>query len=129
TCGAQVLGYILQFDAKTKGIEQIAIVAVKDVFVLKCVPPLMIYDDRNKNYDLCASFRMTAFIGLIFDASPILGDVHCKRYVILANGDKVETVAVEDVPSKMTVTDAKTILAQIQGIKKLKQRRIRGMCK
>jgi peroxiredoxin len=33
--------------------------------------------------------------------------------VIVANGNKVETIAVEDVPSQLTITDAKTILAQL----------------
>ncbi|KAJ7148193.1 hypothetical protein C8R43DRAFT_1194975 [Mycena crocata] len=52
-------------------------------------------------------------LGLVFDATSILGGVRSKRFVIVANGDKVETIAVEQVPSELTVTDAKTILAQL----------------
>ncbi|KAJ7172757.1 Redoxin [Mycena filopes] len=114
TCHAQVPGYISQFDAfKAKGIEQISIVAVNDVFVLKAwkenlapggTPVRFISDDAS---------AFSSALGLTFDASPLLGNVRSKRYVIVANGDKVETVAVEQVPSQLTVTDAKTILAQL----------------
>jgi 2-Cys peroxiredoxin 5 len=33
--------------------------------------------------------------------------------VIVANGNKVETIAVEEVPSELTVTKAETILAHL----------------
>jgi len=114
TCHAQVPGYISQLDAfKAKGIEQIAIVAVNDVFVMKAwkenlapggTPVRFISDDGG---------AFATALGLAFDASPVLGGVRSKRYVIIANGDKVETVAVEQIPSQLTVTDAKTILAQL----------------
>ncbi|KAJ7475201.1 Redoxin [Mycena galericulata] len=114
TCHAQVPGYISQFDAfKAKGIEQIAVVAVNDVFVLKAWKENLAPDGTAVRFISDDGGAFSTALGLIFDASPLLGGVRSKRYVIVANGDKVETVAVEDVPSKLTITDAKTILAQI----------------
>ncbi|KAJ6510416.1 Redoxin [Mycena sanguinolenta] len=114
TCHAQVPGYISQFEAfKAKGIEQIAVVAVNDVFVLKAwkenlapqgTPVRFIADDAG---------ALASALGLAFDASPLLGNVRAKRFVIVAKGKTVETVAVEEIPSQLTVTDAKTILAQL----------------
>ncbi|KAJ7730880.1 Redoxin [Mycena maculata] len=114
TCHAQVPGYINQLDAfKAKGVEQIAIVAVNDVFVLKAWKENLAPSGTAVRFISDDSGAFTTALGLLFDATPVLGGVRSKRYVIIANGDKVETVAVEQVPSQLTVTDAKTILAQI----------------
>ncbi|CAK5263247.1 unnamed protein product [Mycena citricolor] len=112
TCNGQIPGYISRFDAfKAKGIEQISVVAVNDVFVLKAwkqslapegTPVRFIADDQG---------AFSAALGLLFDASPVLGGARSKRYVIVANGDKVETVAVEEVAGQLTVTEASKILA------------------
>jgi len=114
TCHAQIPGYISQFDAfKDKGIEQIAVVAVNDVFVLKAWKENLAPGGTPVRFISDDSGAFTTALGLIFDATPVLGGVRSKRYVIIAKGDKVETIAVEEVPSKLTVTEAKTILAQL----------------
>ncbi|KAJ7139045.1 Redoxin-domain-containing protein [Mycena epipterygia] len=114
TCQVQMPDYIAQADAfKAKGIEQITVVAVNDVFVVKAwkeslapggTPVRFISDDNG---------AFTAALGLLFDATSILGGVRSQRYVIIANGDTVETVIVEPVSTQLTITDAKTILAQL----------------
>jgi len=114
TCHAQIPGYISQFDAfKAKGIEQIAVIAVNDVFVLKAWKENLAPGGTPVRFISDDSGAFTTALGLLFDATPVLGGIRSKRYVIIANGNKVETVAIEEVPSKLTVTDAKTILAQL----------------
>ncbi|KAJ7641366.1 Redoxin [Roridomyces roridus] len=114
TCHAQVPGYISQFDAfKAKGIEQIAIVAVNDVFVTKAWKENLAPGGTPVRFIADDSGAFSTAIGLIFDASPLLGHPRSKRYVIVANGDKVETIAIEQVPSELTVTKADVILAQL----------------
>ncbi|KAK0234802.1 hypothetical protein EDD85DRAFT_845411 [Armillaria nabsnona] len=51
--------------------------------------------------------------GLIFDATPLLGGPRSKRYVMIVKNHEVASVAVEEDPGKVTITDAKTILAQL----------------
>ncbi|KAJ7629381.1 Redoxin [Mycena polygramma] len=114
TCHAQIPGYISQYDAfKAKGIEQIAVVAVNDVFVLKAWKENLAPEGTPVRFIADDSGSFTTNLGLLFDATPLLGNPRSKRYVIIANGNKVETIAVEEVPSQLTVTDAKTILAQL----------------
>ncbi|KAJ7159843.1 Redoxin [Mycena crocata] len=114
TCHAQIPGYISQLDAfKERGIEQIAVVAVNDVFVLKAWKENLAPSGTAVRFISDDSGAFASALGLVFDATPILGGVRSKRFVIVANGDKVETIAVEQVPSELTVTDAKTILAQL----------------
>ncbi|KAJ7046500.1 Redoxin [Mycena alexandri] len=114
TCHAQVPGYISQFEAfKAKGIQQISIVAVNDVFVLKAWKENLAPEGTPVRFISDDAGAFTTALGLGFDASPLLGGVRSKRYVIIANGDKIETIAVEQIPSQLTVTDAKTILAQL----------------
>ncbi|KAJ7752149.1 Redoxin [Mycena metata] len=114
TCHAQVPGYISQFEAfKAKGIQQISIVAMNDVFVLKAWKENLAPEGTPVRFISDDAGAFTTALGLGFDASPLLGGVRSKRYVIIANGDKIETIAIEEVPSQLTVTDAKTILAQL----------------
>ncbi|KAJ7902693.1 Redoxin [Mycena olivaceomarginata] len=118
TCHAQVPGYISQFEAfRAKGIEQIAVVAVNDVFVLKAwkenLAPGGLPDAERFKFISDDSGAFSAALGLLFDATPLLGNPRSKRYVIVANGNKVETIAVEEVPSELTVTKAETILAHL----------------
>jgi len=50
-------------------------------------------------------------LGLVFDASPILGAPRAKRFVIIAEGGKVEKVIVEEDPTQLTVTEAQAVLS------------------
>ncbi|KAF8170715.1 Redoxin [Mycena galopus ATCC 62051] len=114
TCHAQIPGYISQFDAfKAKGIEQIAVVSVNDVFVLKAWKENLAPEGTPVRFISDDAGAFSTALGLLFDASPLLGNPRSKRYVIVANGQTVETVAVEEIPSQLTVTEAKTILAQL----------------
>ncbi|KAJ7074514.1 Redoxin [Mycena amicta] len=114
TCSRQVPGYIEQFETfKERGIEQIAVVSVNDVFVLQAWKEKLAPNGTPVRFLADDTGAFAKAVGLLFDATPLLGGVRSKRYVIIAKGDEVETVAVEEVPSQLTVTDAKTILAQL----------------
>ncbi|KAI5823512.1 Redoxin-domain-containing protein [Schizophyllum commune Tattone D] len=116
TCHAQVPGYIENFERfKEKGVDEIYIVAVNDAFTVKAwednlkgdkpSPVKFIADDQG---------LWTASVGLLFDATPLLGGPRSKRYVIITTKEgTVESVIVEQNPGELTITDAKTVLANL----------------
>lgn len=113
-CHGQVQGYIAQADAfAAKGVEQISVVAVNDVFVLKAWKENLAPGGTGVRFVADDNAAFSTALGLVFDASPLLGSVRSKRYAIVANGEKVETIAVEEEAGQLTVSDAKTILAQL----------------
>ncbi|KAI4518699.1 Redoxin, partial [Schizophyllum commune Loenen D] len=80
TCHAQVPGYIENFERfKEKGVDEIYIVAVNDAFTVKAwednlkgdkpSPVKFIADDQG---------LWTASVGLLFDATPLLGGPRSK---------------------------------------------------
>ncbi|KAK0502554.1 Redoxin, partial [Armillaria luteobubalina] len=110
TCSAQMPGYIDNYEAfKFKGVTGVYVVAVNDQFMMKyadwysaAIPFLA--DDQGE---------FVGATGLIFDATPLLGGPRSKRYVMIVKDQEVTSVAVREDPSKVTITDAKTILAQL----------------
>ncbi|KAI0268560.1 Redoxin-domain-containing protein [Russula aff. rugulosa BPL654] len=112
TCHSQAPGYIEKHDEfKAKGINEIHIITVNDVFVTKAwkeklapngTPVRFISDDQ-------ASF--VSELGLVLDASPAFGAPRAKRFVVIANDDTIETVIVEENASELTVTEASRVLA------------------
>ncbi|KAF7293198.1 Peroxiredoxin [Mycena chlorophos] len=114
TCSAQIPGYISQYEAfKERGIEQIAVVAVNDVFVLQAWKENLAPEGTPIRFISDDAGAFSKSLGLQFDATPLLGSVRSKRFVIIAKGDEVEKVEVENVPSELTVTSAKSILEQL----------------
>ncbi|KAH9946572.1 Redoxin [Amylocystis lapponica] len=111
TCSAQVPGYINAFEQfKAKGVKNVYVVAVNDVFVMKAwkeklapsgTPVHFVADDKG---------AFTGALGLIFDASPMLGAPRAKRFVVVTEGSQVTHVAVEPVPSGLTICAAEKIL-------------------
>ncbi|CAL1702402.1 unnamed protein product [Somion occarium] len=111
TCSAQIPGYIKNYEQfKEKGIKDIYVLAVNDVFVLKAwkeslapngTPIRFISDDRG-------AFAGTH--GLLFDATHLLGGPRAKRFVLVTEDTKITHVAIEAVPSELTITAAEKIL-------------------
>ncbi|KAI0075025.1 Redoxin [Panus rudis PR-1116 ss-1] len=111
TCSAQIPGYIKAYEQfKEKGVKDIYVVAVNDVFVLKAwkdqlapggTPIRFIADDKG---------AFVGSLGLLFDATPLLGGPRSKRFVLVTEGDEITHVAVEAVPSELTITAAEKIL-------------------
>ncbi|THU98543.1 Redoxin, partial [Dendrothele bispora CBS 962.96] len=115
TCSnSHVPGYLQNYEKfKAKGINEIFVVAVNDVFVMKAwkeklaptgTPVRFIADDKGS---------LVSSLGLLFDASNFFGAPRAKRFVLYTEGDKVQMVAVEEVPGEVKVTGAETILAQL----------------
>ncbi|GLB43049.1 putative redoxin [Lyophyllum shimeji] len=114
TCHAQVPGYIERYDQfKAKGVNEIYVVAVNDVFVTKAWKENLAPTGSKVRFIADDTAAFSKSLGLAFDATPVLGGHRSKRYVIVTDGDKVESIAVEEDPSKLTVTAADTILAQL----------------
>ncbi|KAH9840756.1 Redoxin [Rhodofomes roseus] len=111
TCSAQIPGYIKAYDQfKQKGIENIYVVAVNDVFTLKAwkeqlapggTPIHFIADDKG---------AFVGALGMLFDASELLGAPRSKRFVLVTEDDTVTHVAVEPVTSQLTICAADKIL-------------------
>ncbi|TRM66651.1 thioredoxin-like protein [Schizophyllum amplum] len=116
TCHAQVPGYIEAYQRfKEKGVDEIYVVAVNDAFTMKAwednlkgekaSPVKFIADDQG---------LFTSSLGMLFDATPLLGGPRSKRYVIITSKDgTVESVIVEENPGESTITDARTVLANL----------------
>jgi len=110
TCSTQVPGYIEKYDEfKAKGINEIYIISVNDAYVTKAwkeklapngTPVRFIADDRA---------LFVSGLGLVLDASAGLGGPRAKRFVIVANGDTIESVHVEENPSELSVTEASRV--------------------
>ncbi|EPS93085.1 hypothetical protein FOMPIDRAFT_1026636 [Fomitopsis schrenkii] len=111
TCSAQIPGYIKAYPQfKEKGVDNIYVVAVNDVFTLKAwkdqlapggTPIHFIADDKGS---------FAGALGMLFDASERLGGPRSKRFVLVTEGDTVTHVAVEPVPSQLTICAAEKIL-------------------
>ncbi|KAI0338155.1 Redoxin [Trametopsis cervina] len=111
TCSRQIPGYIKAYGQfKEKGVENIYVVAVNDTFVMQAwkdnlapggTPIRFIADDTG---------AFTGAIGLLFDASARLGSPRSKRYVLITEGETIQTVIVENATGELTVTAADKVL-------------------
>ncbi|KIY51971.1 Redoxin [Fistulina hepatica ATCC 64428] len=112
TCSKQIPTYISLYDQfKARGVSEILVVAVNDAFVMQAwkeklapegTPVRFIADDQG---------LFVSSLGLVFDATPLLGGPRSKRFVIVADGPKVTTIAVEKDPGQLTSTDAHAVLS------------------
>ncbi|KXN85163.1 Putative peroxiredoxin pmp20 [Leucoagaricus sp. SymC.cos] len=114
TCSRQIPGFIEAYDDfKARGIHNIYVVSVNDVFVMKAWKENLAPRGTNVQFIADDKGAFTGALGLLFDATPRLGGPRSKRYVIVVEDGKVSSIAVEDVPSNLTVTDAKAILTTL----------------
>ncbi|KAF9242806.1 Redoxin-domain-containing protein [Melanogaster broomeanus] len=113
-CTSQVPQYIADYDEyKAKGIENIYVVAVNDVFVTKAWKEKLAPQGTGVRFIADDKGEFTSNLGLLFDASDLLGSPRSKRYAIIAQDGKVESISVEADPGQVTSTASKMILAQI----------------
>ncbi|KAJ3480351.1 hypothetical protein NLI96_g8408 [Meripilus lineatus] len=113
-CSAQVPGYIKKYQEFTeRGIKDIYIVGVNDVFVMKAwkeqlapsgTPIRFIADDKG---------AFVGALGMLFDASALLGAPRSKRFVLITEGVQITHVIVEDQPGQVTVTAADKVLPHL----------------
>ncbi|KAH7886631.1 Redoxin-domain-containing protein [Phlebopus sp. FC_14] len=113
-CSSQVPQYIADYDKyKAKGIKDIYVVAVNDAFVTKAWKKKLAPQGTGVRFIADDKGEFTSGLGLLFDASGLLGSPRSKRYAIIAQDNKVEFIAVEDEPANITSTASSVVLAQV----------------
>jgi len=107
--------YLEQAEAlKAKGVDEIACVAVNDVFVLDAwAKQLGAGDKVTVLSDGNAEF--TEKLGLSFDGSGFGLGTRSKRYAMVVDDGVVKALEVEDSPGECTVTKADAILRILSG--------------
>jgi len=115
SCNNQVPGYIENLDKlQSKGVSQVYVLSVNDAFVIKAWKEKL-SDGKTTSVHFLAddTGAYASKLGLVFDASELLGSPRAKRFVIVSEGGKVEKVIVEKDPPQVTVTSAETVLQQL----------------
>ncbi|KAN0078232.1 Redoxin domain containing protein [Tylopilus felleus] len=113
-CSSQVPQYINDYDKyKAKGVKDIYVVAVNDAFVTKAWKEKLAPQGTRVRFIADDKGELTSRLGLIFDASGLLGSPRSKRYVIVAQEKKVEFIAIETEPANVTATSSGAVLPQI----------------
>ncbi|KAJ3989214.1 Redoxin-domain-containing protein [Lentinula detonsa] len=114
TCTVQIPGYIQNYDRfKAKGVNEVYVVAVNDAFTMKAWKEQLAPTGTGVRFMADDKGTFTSALGLMFDATPKFGAPRSKRYVIIADGDKAESLFIEEDPSKVTITDAETVLSHL----------------
>ncbi|KAF5392100.1 hypothetical protein D9757_003336 [Collybiopsis confluens] len=114
TCTAQIPGYIQNYEKfKAKGVNEVYVVAVNDAFAMKAWKDQLAPQGTGVRFIADDKGNFTSGVGLMFDATPVFGGPRSKRYVIIADNDKVESVFIEEDPTKVTITGAETVLAHL----------------
>ncbi|KAI0686877.1 Redoxin [Cytidiella melzeri] len=112
TCSRQIPGYIEAYKQfQEKGISNIYVVAVNDVFVMKAWKDSMAAAGTPIHFIADDSGAFCGALGMLFDATGRLGSPRAKRFVLITNGDSVETVIVEPRTGELTVTGADKVLS------------------
>ncbi|KAF9072451.1 Redoxin [Rhodocollybia butyracea] len=114
TCTAQIPGYIKNYDNfKAKGVNEVYVVAVNDAFAMKAWKEQLAPEGTGVRFMADDKGTFTSSLGLMFDATAVFGAPRSKRYVIIADNDKVESIFIEEDPTKVTITGAETILSHL----------------
>jgi len=111
TCSLQAPGYIEKYDEfKAKGVNEIYIVSVNDVFVTKAWKEKLAPNGTPVRFIADDQALFVSALGLTLDATPALGGPRAKRFVVIANDDDIENVIVEESAGSLTTTDASKVL-------------------
>jgi len=114
TChNAHLPGFLKNADAfKAKGVDTIAVTAVNDVFVMEAWK-------RASNADGKIEFladgngEFAKAIDLAFDGSAFGLGTRSKRYSMLVEDGIVKRLNIEEMPAKVDLSGAETLLAQL----------------
>ncbi|KAI0067523.1 Redoxin [Artomyces pyxidatus] len=111
-CSSHAPGYIEKYDEfKAKGVNEIFIVAVNDAFVTKAWKEKLAPSGSKVRFIADDQGAFVSSLGLVQDATSLLGGPRAKRFVIIAKNDTVQTVIVEEDSSKVVSTVADSVLA------------------
>ncbi|KAA8893311.1 Redoxin [Sphaerosporella brunnea] len=112
-CSSQVPGYIANYPQfAAKGVKDIYVIAVNDVFVTKAWKESL---GKDSPVHFCADStgEFVKSLGLEFDASGLLGNIRSKRFAAIVEDGVVKKVFVEDEPPNITVTAAEKVLEEL----------------
>jgi len=114
-CSSQVSGYLDSYQRfAAKGVQEIFVVAVNDVFVVKAWKEKLTAGAGSKVRFLAdAKAEFVKSLGLEFDAAGLLGNVRSKRFVAVVDAGKVVNLKVEEEASNVGVTAAENVLKQL----------------
>ncbi|KAK3773522.1 hypothetical protein RRG08_022235 [Elysia crispata] len=105
--------FVNSVDAlKAKGVASVICVSVNDPFVMTAWGENL--DKGNKIEflaDTCGDF--TKAIGLELDATPLLGNIRCKRFSMVVDDGKVKALSVEPDGTGLTCSRAQDILKMV----------------
>ena len=106
-------GFIEYADAlKAKGVDEIAVVSVNDVFVMDAWKTAVNCDDKI-SFLADGSGDFTKSIGMELDLTERGLGLRSLRYAMIVEDGKVSTMNVDDVPSNATESSAAKILAAL----------------
>jgi len=115
TCSSQVPGYVEQYDKfAEKGITGIYVITVNDTFVVKAWKT-KITENKETQVHFLADDKSSfvSALGLVFDATPVLGSPRSKRFVLIVDNGKVEHIFVEKDPSQLDITAADNVIQKL----------------
>ncbi|KAI0245818.1 Redoxin [Lactifluus subvellereus] len=113
-CSSQAPGYIEKYDEfRAKGVNEIHIITVNDVYVTKAWKKNLAPNDTPVRFIADDRALFVSSLGLVVDATAGLGGPRAKRFVIVANGDTVESVFVEENTGELSITEASQVLAHL----------------
>jgi len=111
SCSSQAPAYIEKYEEfKAKGVNEILILSVNDAYVTKAWKEKLAPNGTPVRFLADDQALFVSALGLIFDATQGLGAPRAKRFVIIAEGDVIQKVLVEESPSDVNVTAASNVL-------------------
>jgi peroxiredoxin len=106
-------GFIENADAiKAKGVDEIAVVSVNDVFVMDAWKSAVNCDDKI-SFLADGSGDFTKAIGMELDLTERGLGPRSLRYAMIVEDGKVTSMSVDDVPSNATASSAENILKEL----------------
>jgi len=113
-CSSQVPGYIKDYQKFVdKGFAAIYVVAVNDAFVMNAWKDKLAPEGTPIHFVADDQGAFVSALGLVMDATALLGGPRSKRFVIVAQDGKVLRVDVEEEPPNVTVTAAESVLEKV----------------
>lgn len=106
-------GFVEHSEAiKAKGVDEIAVVSVNDVFVMDAWKTAVNSDDKI-SFLADGSADFTKAIGMDLDLTERGLGVRSLRYAMIVDDGKVTSLNIDDVPSNATASSAENILSEL----------------
>jgi len=113
-CSSQIPGYIKEYEKfEEKGVGAIYVVAVNDAFVVNAWKDKLAPEGTRIHFVADDQGNFVGALGLVLDASALLGGPRSKRFAIVAENGKVVKINVEEEPPNVTTTAATNLLAEV----------------